>query len=156
MAHKAISVSEELYEIVRQIKEDGGFDSYNSATREFVSLYLDDRGIELDELPDVSDKSISPANVNAEVEDLCEVMGFSKEVIAKSKEVSDVYFEKEYSGNGKQGSERPDTIAAGAVYVSALLTNERTTQKEVAEASGCATLTVRKKKDKIMDAMGFE
>lgn len=52
-------------------------------------------------------------------------------------------------------SRQPQSVAAGAVYFAALLSNEKATQAEVSEVAGVSALTIRNAYQEIVEAEGF-
>lgn len=68
----------------------------------------------------------------------CSELGLSGEVQAKAYELLQMAAEKELtSGRGPTG------VAAAAIYIASILTNNRRTQREVAEVAGVTEVTIR-------------
>ncbi|MEM4786712.1 MAG: transcription initiation factor IIB, partial [Ignisphaera sp.] len=58
--------------------------------------------------------------------------------------------------SGVTAGRDPAGVAAAAVYIAALLNDERRTQKEVAMAAGVTEVTVRNRYKELMKALGSE
>ncbi len=95
--------------------------------------------------------NLFPSNPEDYVDRFCAKLNLSGEVKKKALEIIKQVEEKALtSGRGPTG------VAAAAIYIAAVMNNERRTQREVAEVSGVTEVTIRNRYKEISEKLGIE
>ncbi|UHQ98118.1 transcription initiation factor IIB (plasmid) [Natrinema zhouii] len=93
---------------------------------------------------------MEPVDPKKYVPRFCSELDLSEEVQAKSNEIIDTTAEK-----GMLSGKSPTGYAAAAIYASALLCNEKKTQKEVSNVAQVTEVTIRNRYQEQIGAMGL-
>ncbi len=92
-----------------------------------------------------------PTSPKDYIQRFCSELKLSGDAQAKSIEILDEAEERELtSGRGPTG------VAAAAIYISSILTNERRTQREVADVAGVTEVTIRNRYKELALRLGIE
>ncbi|ELZ06091.1 Transcription factor TFIIB cyclin-related protein [Natrialba asiatica DSM 12278] len=93
---------------------------------------------------------MEPVNPKKYVPRFCSELDLPEEVQAKANEIIDTTAEQ-----GMLSGKSPTGYAAAAIYASALLCNEKKTQKEVADVAQVTEVTIRNRYQEQISAMGL-
>ncbi len=93
---------------------------------------------------------MEPVDPKKYVPRFCSELDLSEEVEAKTNEIIDTTAEK-----GMLSGKSPTGYAAAAIYASALLCNEKKTQKDVADVAQVTEVTIRNRYQEQINAMGI-
>ncbi|SIR77455.1 transcription initiation factor IIB [Natronorubrum thiooxidans] len=93
---------------------------------------------------------MEPVDPKKYVPRFCSELDLSEEVQAKANEIIDTTAEQ-----GMLSGKSPTGYAAAAIYASALLCNEKKTQREVADVAQVTEVTIRNRYQEQIDAMGI-
>ncbi|ELY38851.1 transcription initiation factor IIB [Natronorubrum tibetense] len=93
---------------------------------------------------------MEPVDPKKYVPRFCSELSLSEEVQAKANEIIDTTAEK-----GMLSGKSPTGYAAAAIYASALLCNEKKTQREVADVAQVTEVTIRNRYQEQISAMGL-
>ena len=94
---------------------------------------------------------MKPTKPQDYVQRFCSGLNLSIDVQNKAMEILKDAEEMELtSGRGPTG------VAAGSIYISSILVNERRTQKEVADVSGVTEVTIRNRYKELVERLGIE
>lgn len=94
---------------------------------------------------------LTPTSPQDYLSRFCNKLKLSKETQAKAKEILNKAAEKEAT-SGKT----PTGNAAAAIYIAAVLCNERKTQKQIAETAGVTEVTIRNHYKEISEQLNIE
>ncbi len=95
--------------------------------------------------------NLFPSNPEDYVDRFCAKLNLSGEVKKKALEIIRQVEEK-----GLTSGRGPTGVAAAAIYIAAVLNNERRTQREVAEVSGVTEVTIRNRYKEISEKLGIK
>ena len=94
---------------------------------------------------------LMPTSPKDYVSRFCSELKLSGEVQSRAVEILKEAADKELtSGRGPTG------VAAAAIYISSILSNERRTQREVAEVAGVTEVTIRNRYKELLDKLKLE
>ncbi len=93
---------------------------------------------------------MEPVNPKKYVPRFCSELALSEEVQSKANEIIDTTAEQ-----GMLSGKSPTGYAAAAIYASALLCNEKKTQREVADVAQVTEVTIRNRYQEQISAMGI-
>jgi transcription initiation factor TFIIB len=94
---------------------------------------------------------LMPTSPEDYISRFCSELKLSGEVQTKTMEILKLAKEKELtSGRGPTG------LAAAAIYIAALLSNERRTQREVADKAGVTEVTIRNRYKELTEKLGIQ
>ncbi|RLF67446.1 MAG: transcription initiation factor IIB [Thermoplasmata archaeon] len=99
----------------------------------------------------ISDIKSEPPKPEDYVDRFCDKLGLGPETIEKAKEILRKAKEAGLtSGRGPQG------MAAAAIYIAAILTGNRKTQKEVAQVANVTEVTIRNRYKELTEKLGLD
>ncbi|MEM5814937.1 MAG: TFIIB-type zinc ribbon-containing protein [Candidatus Aenigmatarchaeota archaeon] len=94
---------------------------------------------------------ILPISPESFIPRFCSILGLSDKVQAKALEIL-----KKVEKKGLSTGKGPTGVAAAAIYIASVLTGERRTQREIADALGITEVTIRNRLKEIATKLGIE